>query len=331
MRKWIHRFNEYGLLGLFDLPRCGRPPDFDMAQVLKVAEVATTPPEKLNLPFKTWSLSRLRRHLIEQGTVPSICREEIRRLLKDQGITYQQARTWQESDDPEFEIKRDDITALYLTPPEDGMVLCLDQKGPIQIRTHYPGPGYARRGKPRCIPSEYVRHGVVYLFAALNPHTGEVWERCFTKCNRWTVIWFLGWLILQLPQNKTIHIILDNLSAHKAQDTLDWLKRRYGDRVVLHFTPTNASWLNLIEAWFSVVTQALIKNGSYESKRAFRAAVRAYTIYYNQECHPYRWGHKHQRQKRVFLIRQLRGGPLQGRAPAACVSASWLRRLAKVA
>ncbi len=326
VRVWIQRFNAHGLLGLFDLPRAGRPPELTAEAALRVAEIATTMPSQLGLPFKTWSLSHLQRYLAQDPDVGAVCRETIRRILGEQGISYQQAQRWQQSDDPEFEAKREAIVTCYLDPPPGTLVLCFDQKGPVQFR-RYRGRSYRPRGRPRRVPDEYQRHGTGYLLAALNPHTGQVWGRCFQKYNSGTVIWFLGWLLRQLPADLEIVIIWDNASPH-SKTVKQWLRKHYGERVRWLHTPKKAAWLNLIEAWLSMFKRDVILNSNYEGLAAFSLATQRYLDYYNARAHPFRWGRK--RKKRIFLVGPLRASHLRGRACASVLSDRLARRLAKV-
>jgi len=326
VREWLKRFNAAGLLGLFDQPRRGRPREYDAERALQVAAVATTPPAELGVPVNTWSLSHLQRYLAEATTVGWLCRETIRGILHEQGISYQVAQRWQESTDPAFAEKKAAIMACYLQPPPRTIVLCVDQKGPVQFRQRR-GSHYRPRQRPARVPDTYTRHGTGYLLAALNPHSGQVWGRCFQKYNSGTVIWFLGWLLRQLPVDVQIILIWDNASSH-SKTVKRWLRRRFGDRVQWLHTPTKAAWLNLIEAWLSMFERDVLHNSDFAGLAAFGTATRRYLDYYNTQCHPFRWGHK--RQHRVFLVAPLRRTVLWGRASAAALPARFARRLAKV-
>jgi transposase len=326
IRGWIKRFNSEGLLGLFDRPRSGRPREYTAEQALRVAEVATTPPERLNVPVNTWSLSHLQRYLEEQTEVGRLCRETIRQILEQQGISYQKAQRWQASPDPELAEKKEAIVDCYVSPAEHTIVLCFDQKGPVQFK-QYSGYHYRQRKKPVHLPDEYQRCGTGYLLAALNPHTGRVWGRCFRKYNSGTVLWFLGHVLRQLPEDVHIIIIWDNASQH-GKTVKRWLRKHFGERVQWLHTPTKAAWLNLIEAWLSMFERDVIKNSHFLGLPDFQRATQAYLTYYNAQCHPFRWGRK--RRKRLFLVAPLRRTLLSGRACAATLPARFVRRLAKV-
>jgi transposase len=323
--KWLARFNRAGVLGLFDAPRSGSPRKVPVDTVLGVIECATTPPRALGLPFPTWTLNKLRRYLATTQQL-HLSREGLRQLLVRHGISWKKARSWQHSPDPLFEEKRDAIVALYTQPPEGALVLCLDQKGPVQLR-RYPGGGYAPKGKAPRYPSDYVRHGTLYVLGALCPQTGQVWARCFSHYNRLTVIWFLGWLLPQLPADQELYVIWDNASAHTAQDVERWLAKHAGGRVHLRFTPKKAAWLNLIEAWWTTFSRDVLRGAEFESQAQFREAVRAYLVYYNAQPTPFVWGR--QRPRRCFRAGPLRRGALRGRAPAGNLNARFLYRLAR--
>lgn len=326
VRVWIKRFNAQGLLGLFDQPRSGRPRDYTAEQALQVVAIATEKPAKLDVPIETWSLSHLQRYLAEQTAIGFLCRETIRGILQEQGISYQQAQRWQETTDPEFVSKKQTIVEWYLNPPPDTLILCFDQKGPVQFKRRG-GRSYRPRQRAARVPDEYTRHGTGYLLAALNPHTGEVWGRCYQKYNSGTVLWFLGWLLRQLPDDVQVVIIWDNASPH-SKTVKRWLTRQFGDRVHWQHVPTKAAWLNLIEAWMSMFGRDVIQNSHFVCLADFNQAAQRYLAYYNAQCHPFRWGHK--RKRRVFLVAPLKRTVLWGRASAASLPARFARQLAKL-
>ena len=326
IRTWIKRFNRQGLLGLFDQPRSGRPREYTAEQALEITRIATTPPEKLEAPVNTWSLSHLQRFLEQKSDVGKLCRETIRSVLREQGISFQQAQRWQESPDPELESKMQAIVDGYLNPADNTILLCFDQKGPVQFK-QYGGGSYRRRKKPARVPDEYKRHGTGYLLAALNPHSGQVWGRSFSKYNSGTVIWFLGWLLRQLPEEMQIIIVWDNASPH-SKTVKRWLRKHFGQRVQWLHTPRKAAWLNLIEAWLSMFERDVMRNSHFESLAEFNRAVKGYIEYYNSQCHPFRWGHK--RNKRLFLVAPLQRTVLWGRACGRLLSPRLTRRLAKL-
>lgn len=324
VKKWCDRFNAEGVLGLFDRPRSGAPRLLSVQEVLQVVEAATSSPADLGLPFPTWTLSALRRYLREAHAI-TLSREGLRQLLARHGLSWKKAKSWQQSNDPNFAELKEAIVKLYTDPPEGALVLCLDQKGPVQIR-EYAGGGYARNGKPPLRPSDYVRHGTLYVLGALCPHTGQVWARCFTRYNRWTVICFLGWLLRQLPAEQEVYLVWDQAGAHIAQDVKTWLAAHHPGRVHLRFTPTKAAWLNLIEGWWTILSRAVLRGAKFVNKAQFRAAVRRYVAYWNADPTPFVWG-RH-RPKRCFRAGPLRRERLWGRAPVCNLGGRFLHRLA---
>lgn len=324
VKKWIARFNAEGALGLFDRPRSGCPRRHTGETAWKVVEAATTRPDALGLPFSSWTLAKLRRYLREQHAI-DLSREGLRQLLARHGLSWKKAKSWQQSQDPNFATLKEAVVKLYTDPPKGALVLCLDQKGPVQIREHA-GGGYALPGEAPRRPSEYVRHGVAYVLGALCPHTGQVWARCFRKYNRFTVIWFLGWLLRQLPAEQEIYLIWDQAGAHTAGDVARWLEKHYPGRVHLRFTPTKAAWLNLIEAWWTIFSRDLLRGARLASRAQFREAVRRYVAYWNEEPTTFVWGRR--RARRCFRAGPLRHGPLRGRAPVGSLGARFLHRLA---
>jgi transposase len=326
VREWIKRFNAEGLLGLFDRPRSGRPAEYTAEQALRVVEIATSKPSEMELPFNTWSLSHLQWYLEERTDIERLCRETIRGILHANGISWQLAQHWQESTDPAFESKKKAVEGYYLEPPPNTLILCFDQKGPVQFRQQG-GRQYRPKGQPERIPETYKRYGTGYLLAALNPHTGQVWERSFQKYNSGTVIWFLGWLLAQLPDDMNIIIIWDNASPH-SKIVKRWLIKRFAGRVQWQHTPSKAAWLNLIEAWMSMFERDVIRHSSFTCLADFAQAARRYVTYYNTQCHPFRWGRT--RRKRVFLVGPLRRTVLWGRACRHVLSDRFARMLAKL-
>jgi putative transposase len=326
VREWVERFNAHGVLGLFDRARSGHPPEYTAEQALRVVEVATSDPSEWGVPANTWTLRQLQRYLETHTDIGRLCRETIRGILHANGISWQEAQHWQESSDPDFEGKKQAVETCYIVPPANTIILCFDQKGPVQFKRRG-GRHYRPRGKPKHIPETYTRFGTGYMLAALNPHTGQVWERCFQKYNSGTVIWFLGWLLAQLPAEMEIIIIWDNASPH-SETVKRWLTGRFQGRVRWLHTPSKAAWLNLIEAWMSIFERDVTRNSAFTSLADFALAARRYVAYYNAQCHPFRWGRS--RRKRVFLVGPLRRTVLWGRACRPALSDRFARMLAKL-
>jgi transposase len=326
--RWQARFGEEGVLALFDRPRSGAPPRLSIQQVLVICETAVTDPRDLDLPVTCWSLRLLADYLREHRQI-DVCPERLRQILHAHGIWKKTQVSAQRSTDPEFAQKRDRIVDLYTNPPEDAVVVCMDQQGPIGLHAAQ-GASYAAPGQEPHYDREYKRHGTIYILGALLPHLGKVWARAFLRYNSLTVIWFLGWLLprLPIPDKGKVYLILDNCSAHTAKRVSAWLAKRWHDRVQWVFLPSKAAWLNLIEPFWRILKDQMLKGSDFQSPPEFRAALRCFLALYNRRCNPYIWGRK--RKARVLLIRPLRK-KLHGRAGARSMPPHLLRLIARAA
>jgi transposase len=201
---------------------------------------------------------------------------------------------WLKSPDPELAAKSRAICRLYHHPPQDGTLLCFDEKPGIQVierkvLTWPLWPGHVARQE-----FEYVRHGTLDLLAALDVRTGWVWGRCYRQHRAVEVVDFLDYLHRVLPVREygVLHLIGDNLKTHTAPETLEWMEQHPG-RVVWHFLPVHASWLNQIELWFSTLQRKSLAHGSWSSYRALEQQILAFIRTYNRRwAHPYRWTYK---------------------------------------
>ncbi|MGC8489656.1 MAG: IS630 family transposase [Clostridia bacterium] len=326
--RWQTRFTEDGVLALFDRPRSGAPPRLSIQDVLVICETAVTDPRTLGLVVTCWSLRLLADHLREHRQI-KVCPERLRQILHAHGIWKKAQVSAQRSRDPEFAQKRDRVVDLYTNPPEDALVACLDQHGPVGLHATQ-GASYAAPGQQPHYDREYKRHGTIYILGALLPHLGKVWARAFLHYNSLTVIWFLGWLLPQLPLqgNRKLYLILDNCSSHTAKRVSAWLAKHWKDRVHLVFLPSKAAWLNLIEPFWRVLKDQMLKGADFQSRPDFRAALRCFLTLYNRRCHPYIWGR--QRKARILLVRPLRK-KLRGRAGARSMPPHLLRLIARAA
>jgi len=275
-RKWRNRFAEQRLDGLNDLPRPGKPKTFTVEDELHFLKtVLSEPPE----PYTHWSLSLLEKHT-------SFSKTSAHKLLKKLDIQPHRFQTFKYSNDPELEEKVVDIAGLYLKPPEKAFVISFDEKTQIQAldRTQTKLP--LKPGSPERRTHDYVRHGTTNLFAALNIVTGEVIGECKPKHTAKDVLAFLKQIRKAWPY-RTLHIIADNLSAHKAQIVKEWVEKN--KRVHIHFTPTSASWMNQIEIWFSIIQRQMLKRGRYESVDELIEKIGKFIANWNQTKRPFVW------------------------------------------
>jgi len=202
------------------------------------------------------------------------------------GIHLQRRRSWCVSTDPEFARKAADIVGLYLDPPENALVLCVDEKPHIQALERAQGWLRLPNGKAMTGYShEYKRHGTTTLFAALEVATGLVKTGHFRRRRRREFLQFINELVADHPDEE-IHVILDNLSTHKPKHD-GWLARHKD--VHFHYTPTHASWLNQIEIWFSLLTRHALKPRSFTHTRQVREAIDAYVEAHNEQAAPFEW------------------------------------------
>jgi transposase len=274
---WRLRFAEKGVAGLHDQPRRGRPltygPDTEQRILAKLDE---PPPAG----HGSWNGRLLGQSL---GDVPA---HVVWEVLRTHGIQLQRRRSWCISTDPAFAPKAAEIVALYLDPPENAVVLSVDEKPHIQALER--AQGYLRLpdGKAvRGVSHEYKRHGTTTLFAAFNVLTGTVRGKHTERRRREEFLAFMNEVIADYP-GQEIHVVLDNLSTHKPKHDL-WLARH--PNVHFHFTPTHASWLNQVEVWFSILSRQALKHSSFRSARALRDRIDTFIQAYNRDAHPFRW------------------------------------------
>ena len=209
------------------------------------------------------------------------------RVLRREGIYLQRRRSWCVSTDQEFAPKAAEVVALYLNPPLNAVVLSVDEKPSIQAIERASGYVETDSGKVvRAMKSTYKRHGTLNLFAALEVDTGQVHTKFTETKKREDFRGFLDDVLRDQPQDREIHVILDNYSPHKRND--DWLAKFEG-RVQFHFTPTSASWLNQIEIVFSLLQRKTLTGGSFQSKDQLREAIEAFIQRHNERAKPFRW------------------------------------------
>lgn len=277
--KWRNRFYRLRLEGLQDAPRKGAPPKYDAKTEQRILDVLDQkPPEG----YSTWDGTILSRHL---GDVSP---QHVWRVLSKHGIHLQRRHSWCISTDPEFAAKAADIVGLYLNPPENAMILSIDEKPAIQALER--AQGWLRLPNGKAITGynhEYKRHGTTTLFAALEITTGLVKTGHFNRRRRREFLMFMNEIIAEYG-DKQIHVILDNLSTHKPKHD-KWLTRH--KNVHFHFTPTHASWLNQIEIWFSILSRKALKD-SFTSSKQVRERIDKFTKVYNKDAAPFEWTKK---------------------------------------
>jgi transposase len=272
---WRKRFAVYGVAGLDDIPKPGRPRTVDDAAVLQVT--LEPPPEHLGVTH--WSTRLLADHLgISNFTVSKVWRRW--------GLQPWRRETFKFSTDPELEAKIRDVVGLYLDPPEKAVVLSVDEKSQIQALDRTAPILPLRPGLPEKATHDYVRHGTTSLFAALEVATGKVTDACYPRHRSDEFLRFLKTIAKAYPR-VPLHIVCDNYATHKHPRVKAWLDKN--PRITLHFTPTSGSWLNLVEVFFSIITRQAIRRGTFTSVPDLIAAIRTFIDAWNERCHPFVW------------------------------------------
>jgi len=272
---WRNRYAEQGLAGLDGVRPPGRPRTVDRARV--ITATLTPPPKSLGVTH--WSSRLLADRLgIEHSTVAGI--------WKEYGVKPWKAETFKFSTDPELEAKVVDVVGLYLAPPENAVVLCVDEKSQVQAlnrtqKTLPMQPGHAEQRT-----HDYVRHGTTTLFAALEIATGQVTGLCKDRHRHQEFLAFLKHVARAYP-GVELHLVMDNYATHKRVEIRDWLAAN--PRIRVHFTPTSGSWLNLVEVWFGIIERQAIRRGSFTSVRDLMIKIRAFITGWNDRKHPFIW------------------------------------------
>jgi transposase len=217
------------------------------------------------------------------------------KFLREQRIDLSARKSWCESDDPDFAAKAADIVGLYLDPPKKAIVLCVDEKPSIQALER--AQGYLKLPNGRALTGqshEYKRHGTTTLFAALEVATGKVLTKHSKRRRRPEFLDFLNRVVAAHP-NRELHIVLDNLNTHKNNE--QWLERY--PNVHLHFTPTDSSWLNQVENWFSILQGQSLSGASFTNVKQLKEHIDAFTRAYNRSAKPFAWTKKKVYQRRL--------------------------------
>ena len=285
VRAWRGRFAVRGIPGLFDKPRSGRPEVHGPSVRLAIIAVATSvPPEGES----QWSHPLIAGHLRERGL--AISAATVSRVLAEARVRPHKVRGWlNRADDPSFWIRAGAVCRLYLNPPPGTVLISVDEKTGIQAKSRKHPQLPARAGRDARREFEYVRHGTVSILAAMNVATGEVIAERVEKNNSAAFTAFLAMLHQMIHPHLRIHLICDNGSSHTSRATRAWLSAH--PRFEVTYTPKHASWLNMIEQWFGVLTRRLLRRGSFASRHDLDAQIIAFTIRHNKNARPYRWSY----------------------------------------
>jgi transposase len=278
VNKWRQRFRNYRLKGLRDAPRSGKPQTITPEIKAQVIEKACTKPEG---GYTNWSQERIAKEV-------GISQSKVFQILKNADLKPHKIEYWcGKSRDPEFEQKMLNVVGLYMNPPQNALVISVDEKTQIQALDRTQPELPLRSGNPKRHTATYKRNGTVSLIAALAVHTGEITAKTMKSNNSDNFLKFLKSLDRKY-RNKKLHIIADNLSIHKHKDVKEWLKGKR--KIKLHFTPTYSSWLNQIEIWFNILTKDVVKGGIWQSSKQLEDQLMEYVKTYNEtRAKPFQW------------------------------------------
>lgn len=273
---WRRRFEAEGLPGLLDRTRSGKPRRYTEEFRNQVLATLELPPPRGQA---VWDGPAVAQHL--GASVHAVWR-----VLRKEGICLMRQRSWCVSTDPQFAAKAADVVGLYLNPPENALVLWVDEKPSIQALERATGYVQTDNGKiVRAFKSTYKRHGTLNLFAALELATGAVRTRITQKKRRIEFLEFMDQVLSDLPAVKEIHVILDNYCIHKRNEA--WLAAH--PNVTFHFTTTLASWLNQVEIWFGILSRKALRGASFRNQEQLRQAIEEFVDAYGPTAQPFLW------------------------------------------
>lgn len=275
--KWRRRFIADGLEGLFDAPRLGAPRSVT-DEVVSTAIRKTLDDTPKNATH--WSTRTMAKQL-------GISASSVGRIWRAFGLKPHRMDSFSLSGDPFFVEKVRDVVGLYMRPPDNALVLCVDEKSQIQALDRAQPMLPIRPTVNVRQTDRYIRHGTTTLFAALDVATGRVIGKCFRRHRAKEFIRFLNEIDNNVPAALDIHLILDNYATHKTPEVKRWLLRN--PRFQLHFTPTKSSWLNLVESFFSLLSRRKLKRGVHRSTLALEKDIRSFLDGHNDEPTPYVW------------------------------------------
>lgn len=277
--RWKQRVVQGGLPALGDLPRSGRPDRLAPRIEAKILAKTQEPPPS---PFTHWTTRRM-------GKLIGVSHVTVHRVWQRAGLQPHRLEHYVTSDDPDFETKAADVIGLYLTPPANAVVFSVDEKTAIQALDRLDARLPMSPGRAERHGFEYKRNGTLSLYAALDVGTGHVEGMTAARHTSAEFIRFLDQLVATQPKGRAIHIIADNLSAHKTKAVRAWLADH--PRVQMHHTPTYSSWLNQVELWFAKIERDMIARGIFTSVDDLRRKLMAYIRQHNKTCQPIQWAY----------------------------------------
>lgn len=278
VHKWRGRFREEGIAGLRDRTRPGQPRKLSEAKVKEILKLTV---ERIPREATHWSV----RLMAKYGEVTTW---QVRQIWGKANLKPHRLKTFKISNDPEFAEKVMDIVGLYMNPPDNAMVLSVDEKTQIQALDRTQPMLPLKPGQVERRTHDYKRHGITNLYAAFDILTGEVRGRITKRHRAKEFLDFLKQIHRSTDSNLDLHLILDNSSTHKTKEVESWLKKH--SRFHLHFTPTSSSWMNAVERWFAQLERRCLYRGVFSSVTKLQAELRRYINAHNQEsAKPFRW------------------------------------------
>ena len=282
--KWKKRFVERRTDGLRDLPRSGAPARYTHRDVLKVVNTACSRPKAAR-----WTVRDLAK---ASGT--GMKKSRVHQILKSLDLKPHQHRMWlfPNGKDPEFERKELEVCGLYVNPPENSVVLCVDEKPAIQARERLHPSETMQQGRAERIDFNYKRHGVLNLFAAFNVKDGKVYGKTAERKKAPDFLEFLKDVYSRWgnPRRRALHIVMDNYGTHTSHLVTEWIDAH--PDVEFHFTPSHGSWLNQIELWFSILYRRALQRGDFASKEDLASKLVEFIEEYNKEAKPFAWTYR---------------------------------------
>ena len=279
--KWLNRYQRFGLEGIKDLPRPGQPKKLSAQKVKEVLRITQT---QIPREATHWSLRLMAKHT-------GLTIWQVQQIWHTAGLKPHRLKTFKFSNDPQFAEKVTDIVGLYMNPPENAVILSVDEKTQIQALDRTQPMLPLRPGQVQRRTHDYKRNGTRSLYAAFDILTGKVLGRVTQKHRSKEFLDFLRQVERNIPKELDLHLILDNSSTHKTNSVKDWLEKH--PRVKVHFTPTSASWLNAVEGWFSQLERRALYRGVFCSVNELRDAIHHFIKTYNANlAKPFIWNKK---------------------------------------
>jgi transposase len=281
---WRQRFLAEGLGGLKDAPRPGHPATYGLEDRLKVVALATSQRDPDD-PEATWTYEALANGLKDEVGIST---SQLWRILDDLDIKPHKVKGWiNRRDDPEFWERVRDVCGLYLAPPDNALVLAVDEKTGIQAKERIAPDSPAGPGRPVRTEFEYRRHGTASVLAALEVHSGQVTGKAIKNNNSVTFMAFLDEVDHKVAPGLEVHLVLDNGPSHTSKATKAWLDDH--PRFAAHYTPKHASWVNQCELVFSILTRKVIKRGTFSSRNDLVSKILRFIDRYNETSRPFAW------------------------------------------